>query len=217
MNSVKKELALIKLFLQFLHHIWWRVQISGLEQLPEQGPVFIVANSNGSIPWPALMLVHNLIKRGKDNQRRVNILMNMDAIKEEKICLFLRSLNCMSWSYDAAKRLLEQGEVLVVLPEDGAAGISKAMAMQNRLKRFDWTKFLPAIEAGVPVYPLATLGADELNFLPVPWKIRLMQALPYEHVQAREAVQEQAKKTALLAEGEIQAEINRQLREQHRK
>lgn len=217
MNSGTKELALIKLFLQFLHHIWWRVQIVGLEQLPEQGPVFIVANSSGSIPWPALMLIYNLMKNGRDSQRHVNVLMNMDIIQDERTCLFLRALNCMPWSYDTAKRLLGQEELVVALAEDGTVALGKTIAMRNRLKRFDWTKFLPAIEVGAPIYPLATLGVDEVNIFPVSWEMRLMQALPYECVQGREATQEQAKKIALLAEGEIQAEINRLLREHNRK
>ncbi len=42
--------------------------------------------------------------------------------------------------------------------------------------------------------------------------MHLMPALSYNHVQDREAVQDQAKNLALMAEGEIQAQINRLLR-----
>ena len=52
--------------------------------------------------------------------------------------------------------------------------------------------------------------------LPVPWKIKIMPALTYSFTTDRETVQEQAKKVALRAEGSIQAEINRLLRNRNR-
>ena len=91
------------------------MHIEGLEHLPEHGPVFIVANTNSHIPWPALMLIYALMRKG--NQRRVNVLTDMDVIGDERIILWLRSLNFMPWSYDSAKKLLEQGELLLVFPE----------------------------------------------------------------------------------------------------
>jgi 1-acyl-sn-glycerol-3-phosphate acyltransferase len=141
----------------------------------------------------------------------------MDAIADERIVLWLRSLNFVPWSYDNAKRLLEQGELLVVFPEQIN---NSGNIIPNRLKRFDWTKFMPAIEAGVPIYPLATQGIDDpklpwlLKLIPFPasCKMRLIDAVPYNRVQDREQMQDEAKRIALFAEGEIQAEINRQLR-----
>jgi 1-acyl-sn-glycerol-3-phosphate acyltransferase len=210
------RLALIKPFLQFLHDICWHVQTEGLEQLPEQGPVFIVGNTNGHMPWPALILAYALMMKANGKQRRVNVLTDIDTIVDEKIYPFLQSLNFVPWSYDNAKHLLEQGELVIVFPED-RSNIGKTAAMRNRLKRFDWTKFLPAIETGVPIHPIATLGVDGVNPLSAAWKMRLIRALPYDHVQEREPLQDEAKKVALFAEGEIQAEINRLLRARSRK
>jgi 1-acyl-sn-glycerol-3-phosphate acyltransferase len=193
---------LIKPLLRFLHDICWRVQIEGLEQLSEHGPAFIVGNTSAQMPLPAMMLAYVLMMNSNGKHRRVNVLTDTDTIVVEKIYPFGYSLNFVPWSYDNAKNLLEQGELLIVFPEL-RGDVGKTTAMRNRLKRFDWTKFMPAIEAGVSIYPLATLGIDEM---------RLMRALPYNHVRDSEPLQNEAKKVALFAEGEIQAEINRLLR-----
>jgi len=221
-SVLPKELVAVKPILQFLHQIWWRVNIEGLERLPDHGPVFIAANANSTIPWPALMFLYALAKKG--NQRRVNVFANMAAIDDERIFLWLSSLNFRSWSYDNAKKLIQQDELVLVFPEQ-TINRSDAIHMQNRVSRFDWTKFLPAIEANVPVFPLATLGMEFLQLAslpklipaPAPCRMRLIDAVPYKHVQDRELVQEESKRAALFSEGEIQAEINRQLRSKKRR
>jgi len=210
-----QELAYIKPILTFLYHVWWRVQATGFEHLPDNGPAFIVGNTSGYIPWPALMLIYSLMIN-KDKQRAVHVLTDMDHIEDERISAFLRALNFVPWSYDNAKQLIEQGELIAIFPEDSSV-IGKTVAMRNRLKRFDWTKFLPAIEANIPIFPLATLGIDEAGAtVSVPWKMKLMPAVFCQSPKDREAIQEAAKKTALRAEGEIQAEINRLLRARSR-
>jgi 1-acyl-sn-glycerol-3-phosphate acyltransferase len=221
-DVIPKEIATIKPLLQFLHHVWWHVQLEGLENFPEEGPAFIAANTNSYIPWPALMLIYALMMKG--SQREVTVLADMDFITDERIALWLRSLNFKSWSYDNAKQLLEQGKVLLVFPEQRSSR-GESVKMQNRLRRFDWTKFLPAIETNAPVYPLATLGMEDFKLpglfklisLPSPCKMRLIGAVPYHQFQDREKVQDEAKRIALFTEGEIQAEINRQLRTKIRK
>jgi 1-acyl-sn-glycerol-3-phosphate acyltransferase len=221
-SVLPKELEAIKPVLQFLHHIWWRIEIEGLERLPENGPVFIAANTNSIVPWPALMFLYALAQKGK--QRRVNVLANMEGIDDERIFLWLYSLNFRSWSHDNAKKLLEEGEILLVFPEQ-ITNQGGASHMENRVSRFDWTKFLPAIESNVPIYPLATLGLDDLRLPglptlippPAPCQMHLINAVSYNHVAERELVQQEAKKVSLFSEGEIQAEINRQLRARSRK
>ena len=60
--------------------------------------------------------------------------------------------------------------------------------MPNRIKRFDWTKFLPALETNAPIYPLVTLGIDDpkrpwlLKFIPFPasCRMRMIEAVDKE-------------------------------------
>jgi 1-acyl-sn-glycerol-3-phosphate acyltransferase len=217
-----KELSSIKPMLKFLHQIWWRVQLDGLSCLPDNGPALIVGNTSGYIPWPALMLIYSLNQK---KGRTVYTVIDDNLLEDEKLRPYLSELNFMPWSYDNAKTLLNKGEIIVLFPEDNSV-TAKTIAMRNRTRRFDWTKFLPAVELHVPIYPLSTLGIDEANIclpfplslstLPVPWTMKLMPALTYSLSADREALQEQAKKTALRAEGDIQAQLNRSLRNRAR-
>ena len=192
-----------------------KIPIEGIEQLPEHGPAFIVSNINGPTPMPALMLGYSLMVN-KSSQRKLNVFADIESSSDEKNYPFLRYLNFVPWSHDNAKSLLEQGELLIIFPEN-KSNVVKTGAMRNRLQRFDWTKFLPAIEASVPIYPMVMLETNEINPLSALWKIRLMCPLSYENVQEREPLENEAKKMALFAEGEIQAEINRMLRIKNRR
>ncbi len=208
-------LLLVKPLLQFLHNTYWRLQTGGLNQFPDHGPAFIVSNISGSLPWTAITIGYVLSTHANYNQRQINILADIHNIADERIYPFLRALNFMPWSYDNVKNLLAKGEVVIAFPEDKSY-ISKKGPMRNRLNRFDWTKFLPAMEASVPIYPMAIMGADDINPLSTARKIRLICSLHYERIQERNLLQNEAKKAALFAEGEIQAEINRLLRVKNR-
>lgn len=144
--------------LAFLFKKWWRVDMQGLESLPD-GPALIVGNTSGVLPWAGLMLLYALMSR-KGNPRRLNIMCEYDWIEDERLHHLAREMGFVSWSADNAKKLFAQGELVAVFPE-GVAGALKPFSERYRLREFDWTRLLPAIEAGVPIYPMATLGCDE--------------------------------------------------------
>ncbi len=162
-STGNEELASIQPILKFLYKIWWRVDACHFDKLPDTGPAFIVGNTSGYIPWPALMLIYNLMS-DKQKSRTIYTLADLDHIQDEQIHSFLQSLNFIPWSYDNAKQLIEKGELIAIFPEDNSV-IGKTITARNRLKRFDWTKFLPAIETKIPIYPLITLGVDEANLV----------------------------------------------------
>ena len=158
--ETNQEPSYLELILKFFHQKWWQVETTGLDCLPDSGPALIVGNTSGYIPWPALMLKYSLTKR-KDSP--VYTLVDNNIIEDEKLHAYLTELNFVPWSYDNAKQLFEKGQLVVVFPEDSI--VNKEITWRNRIKRFDWTKFLPAVELHVPIYPLATLGIDEANMV----------------------------------------------------
>jgi 1-acyl-sn-glycerol-3-phosphate acyltransferase len=145
--------------LYFLYHLWWRVKFRGLERIPKSGPALIVGNVGGGLPWPMLMLLYALMNNDSW-ARRLNILADLDWIDDERMYNFLIGLGFVSWSSANAKRLFADGELVAVYPE-GTPGLSKTFTERYRLKEFDWTKLLPAVEENIPIYPLATAGCDE--------------------------------------------------------
>ncbi len=158
-----ERVAQIEPFLSLLHRSWWHVQFDGLEHLNKTGPALIVGNNGGVLPWPALMLMYTLMS-SKANPRRLNIMANLDWVENERLYKALTDIGFVPWSSTNAKKLFSAGELIAIFPE-GYAGATKRFAERYRLREFDWTQLLPAVEQSVPIYPLATLGCDEI--LPV--------------------------------------------------
>lgn len=154
-----KTVAWIEPFISFLYRDWWKVDFTGFKHLPADGPALVVGNAGGVLPWPGLMLLYALM-RDRARPRRLTILCDMDWIEDERIYSFLREIGFVPWSADHAKKAFEQGQIVAVFPE-GPSGAVKPFGERYRLRRFDWTRIMPAIEQQVPILPLATLGCDE--------------------------------------------------------
>jgi 1-acyl-sn-glycerol-3-phosphate acyltransferase len=155
-----RSLASVEPMLQFLYKEWWRVQFTGLDALPKEGAGLIVGNSNGLIPWPAFMLMYALMSQ--EHPRRLTIVADMDWIEDERIHAYLVQLGFVPWSSTNLKYLFSKGELVVVFPE-GLPATGKPFSERYRVREFDWTRLMPAIEEGIGIYPMATMGCDEAS------------------------------------------------------
>ncbi len=149
----------IEPLLSFLFHSWWRVDLKGLDFLPEAGPALIACNAGGGLAWPPLMLMYALMAN-KKQPRKLNVLADIDWIDDERVYRFLVDIGFVPWSSANAKALFDKGQLVAVCPEI-QAGMTRPFSERHRLRELDWTKMLPAVESKVPVYPLTTLGCDE--------------------------------------------------------
>jgi 1-acyl-sn-glycerol-3-phosphate acyltransferase len=65
----ERYLARSRRWLDWLFDRWWRVEVSGVELIPDAPRVLFVANSAGILPWDALMVAH-AVERLHPSKRR---------------------------------------------------------------------------------------------------------------------------------------------------
>ncbi len=158
-GSNLKTMAQIEPLLAWLYKNWWHVDCDGIDRLPQEGPALIVGNTAGIIPWPGIMLAYALMVK-RAFPRRLNIMCEMGWIEDERVHHLARELGFVPWSADNAKKLFAKGELVAVFPE-GIQGAVKPFSERYRLREFDWTRILPALEENVKIFSMATVGCDE--------------------------------------------------------
>jgi 1-acyl-sn-glycerol-3-phosphate acyltransferase len=149
-------------FFEFLYTMWWRVEPSGVENVPADGPALLVANHSGVLPWDGLMV--NLAVRHEHPARRECRMLALDMFA---LLPFLAPLLFQSGAVRAnpenAERLLRRGELVGVFPE-GVKGVGKPFKSRYRLARFGRGGFVRlALRTGAPLVPCAVIGAEEIH------------------------------------------------------
>jgi 1-acyl-sn-glycerol-3-phosphate acyltransferase len=142
-----------------LYNNWFRVEWEGLEKIPTKGGALLVANHAAAIPSDAPVIMHGIeVELGRPVYGMADF--------------FFRGVPWFGTAWarvggvpahpDNALRLLrDQGQLALVFPE-GTKGPSKTYTDRYRLRRFGRGGFVEiAMRAGVPVVPIAVVGAEE--------------------------------------------------------
>jgi len=148
--------------LDLLYDRYWRVDVSGIERLPEKGPCLLVANRSGLLPYDGLMLAH-AVERLHPSDERPRFLVADWLITLPFVQPYLARLGGVRACRENAQRLLESGRFVVAFPE-GVKGAAKVFRERYRLKRFGRGGVVRvALENGVPLHPVGIVGAEEAH------------------------------------------------------
>mgnify|MGYP000557228315 CR=1 FL=1 len=146
------------MFQPFYEH-WFRAEWEGLEKIPTDGGALLVANHAGAIPSDAPVIMHGI---ETELERPVYGLAD-ELFKKLPVAgtLWSRSGGVLAHPDNAYRLLREQDQLVLVFPE-GSKGPGKTFNERYRLRRFGRGGFVQiAMRAGVPVVPIAVVGAEE--------------------------------------------------------
>lgn len=171
--------AIVRPLLRFFFTSWFRVEVSGIDQLPDSGPALVVANHGGVMPVDALMTslaVHDQHPAKRDLRLLAADLFFDLPVLGEVARKAGHTLACQTDTH----RLLASGELAAVFPE-GYKGLGKSFKDRYKLQRFGRGGFVSAaVRTQAPIVPCAILGSEESYpmLADVKWLARLL-GLPY--------------------------------------
>jgi 1-acyl-sn-glycerol-3-phosphate acyltransferase len=163
-------LARSKRWLDFLFDRWWRVEVSGVERVPDSQPVLYVANRSGVLPYDGLMIAHALA-RARGEPWRPRFMVEDWLVGLPFTQPLLAKLGGVRACAENVDRLLGSLRSAVVFPE-GHKGALKRYADRYRLQRFARGGFVSlAARHRAPMVPVAVIGAEEVHPILFEWKL----------------------------------------------
>ncbi|MGV0624298.1 lysophospholipid acyltransferase family protein [Mycolicibacter minnesotensis] len=150
-------LPLLRLFF----NDWFRVEVSGIENLPVDGPALVVANHAGVLPMDAMMLSVAVHDHHPDHRNlrtlAADLVFDLPMIGPAA----RKAGHTMACTSDA-NRLLEAGELTAVFPE-GYKGLGKRFRDRYKLQRFGRGGFVSAaLRTKAPIVPCSIVGSEEI-------------------------------------------------------
>ena len=161
-----------------LYRSWHRVEWEGLEHIPTDGGALLVSNHAGAIPSDAPAIMHGI----EEELGRAVYGLADEIFKSLPVVgtLWSRSGGVLAHPDNAYRLLREQKQLALVFPE-GTKGTGKTYGERYQLRRFGRGGFVQiAMRAGVPVVPIAVVGAEEA--MPILYKngtLAKLLGLPY--------------------------------------
>jgi 1-acyl-sn-glycerol-3-phosphate acyltransferase len=145
---------------EFLYSRWFRVQATGLSNIPAQGRALLVANHAGTLPYDSAMVMH-AVRRDHPARRDVRPLVEDTVFHLPFLGPIMNRIGGVRADPANAERLLESDELVAVFPE-GEKGMGKLWKDRYRLQRFGRGGFVKlALRTGAPIIPVAVVGAEE--------------------------------------------------------
>jgi len=143
---------------RFLHDRYWRVDVAGIQHVPARGPVLLVANHSGAVPFDGAMIVTAVELR---RQRALRFLYDRFVENLAPVSAFYNKVGGAVATRENAVTLLRMGEALLVFPE-GVPGVAKPFGDRYRLRPFSPGFARLALALDVPIVPVAVVGAEEI-------------------------------------------------------
>jgi 1-acyl-sn-glycerol-3-phosphate acyltransferase len=150
----------VKPFFDFMYKTYWRVETSGVENIPESGRAMLVVNHSGQLPWDGAM-VGLAVNNEHPAHRFCRALYATWFPTLPFFSAMFTKCGQVLATEENGTRLLEQDELIAVFPE-GYKGVGKLFKERYRLARFRRGGFIRmALKTQSPIIPVSVVGAEE--------------------------------------------------------
>lgn len=144
-----------------LYKSWFRVEVTGLENVPAEGGALVVGNHSGTIALDSVM-TQVALHDEHPAHRHLRMLGANLVFQTPFLGEIARKAGHTLACHPDAERLLSAGEVVGVWPE-GYKGVGKPFSQRYKLQRFGRGGFVSAaLSTGAPIIPTAIVGAEEI-------------------------------------------------------
>jgi 1-acyl-sn-glycerol-3-phosphate acyltransferase len=148
--------------LEFLWSKYFRIRLTGMENVPSEGAALLVANHSGGLPYDGAMLIH-ATHRYHPAARPLRPLVANFAFQSSWMRPVVARIGGVRASMQNALALCKSGQLVGVFPE-GLRGVGKLYRERYRLTHFGRGGFVRlARTANVPIIPVAIVGAEETH------------------------------------------------------
>ncbi|MCX7944146.1 MAG: acyltransferase family protein [Deltaproteobacteria bacterium] len=141
-----------------IYKYYFRVQVFGIENVPERNVMF-VANHAGQLPFDGFLIAASLLLE-KDPPRLVRSMVERWAPTLPFVSTFFARTGQIVGTPENAIKLLNMNESLLVFPE-GVKGINKTFNKRYQLQEFGTGFMKIAMETKTPIVPIAVIGSEE--------------------------------------------------------
>jgi 1-acyl-sn-glycerol-3-phosphate acyltransferase len=160
-RSERVEGLLDRTVVDFMYHLWFRCEVEGIENVPDERGALIVSNHSGALP-PDAPMIAKAIKEEHPHPRPVHLTAENFFRGYPGFSMLLPKIGGVTAHPANVQRLLFDEQQLVLVFPEGRKGTEKLYKDRYRLRRFGRGGFVEAaMRAGAPIVPVAVVGAEE--------------------------------------------------------
>ncbi len=159
---------------------YFRTQVFGIENVPDDGPVLLISNHTGQVPVDGFLIASAMLF-DKKPPRMPRSMVERWVARLPFISWFFPRVGQVVGTRENARILLRRDGCILVFPE-GVKGISKTYDEAYELRSFGYGFMRLALETNTPIVPIGVVGGEEQ--MPAIWnfetlaKILRMPAFP---------------------------------------
>jgi 1-acyl-sn-glycerol-3-phosphate acyltransferase len=147
--------------IEFFYRYWFRCDIEGIENVPDEEGALLVSNHAGALP-PDAAMIGKAIREEHPHPRPLNITVEHFFKGYPGFSMLIPKLGCVAAHPANVHRLLFDERQLVLVFPEGRKGTEKLYKDRYRLRRFGRGGFVEAaMRAEAKLVPVCVVGAEE--------------------------------------------------------